>query len=235
MPNTRKHNVYDYIGKKINHWTILEDAGTGKRYETLVKARCDCGYEKIQRLGTIITGRSKCCINCNPGSLKHGLKNSQLYMTWSRMKRRCNNPNCDKYSYYGGRGIRVCEEWTNDFMSFYNWAITNGYREDLTIDRIDVNGNYEPSNCRWTDRSIQTINQRKSIRNKSGYVGLSKRNDNKSIVWRVWIDIHHKHIYLGHYSTQKEALAVRNKYIEDHNLPHKIQEYVGEIGIKTEV
>lgn len=81
--------------------------------------------------------------------IKHGMYKTRLYNIWRNMKSRCNTPSASKYYLYGGRGIKVCDEWKNDFMSFYNWAMTNGYRDDLTIDRINPDGNYEPNNCRW--------------------------------------------------------------------------------------
>lgn len=89
----------------------------------------------------------------------HGLTKSRLYGIWSGMKDRCKNPAKASYEHYGGRGISVCEEWKNDFMAFYEWALANGYEENLSIDRIDVNGNYEPSNCRWVDDLTQDSNK----------------------------------------------------------------------------
>ena len=82
------------------------------------------------------------------------------------MKRRCCNKNDKNYKYYGGRGITVCDEWRNDFVAFYNWAIENSYSDDLTIDRINVNGNYEPSNCRWVTMAQQNQNKRNVLRIK---------------------------------------------------------------------
>lgn len=76
------------------------------------------------------------------------------------MKYRCYNPNSDEYQYYGERGICLCEEWNDDFSIFYNWAINHGYKDNLTIDRINVNGNYEPNNCRWTTMKVQENNKR---------------------------------------------------------------------------
>lgn len=94
-------------------------------------------------------------------SKKHGLKYTRIYQTWADMKRRCYNKN-DKAHYpdYGARGIVVCDEWKNDFMAFYNWAIKNGYNDTLTIERVDVNGIYEPCNCKWATKEEQNRNKR---------------------------------------------------------------------------
>lgn len=95
-------------------------------------------------------------------NLKHGYAGNnrcRLYNTWLNIKQRCNNPTNTRYKNYGGRGIKVCEEWANNFISFKNWAIKNNYNDNLTIDRIDVNGNYEPSNCRWISNKTQQNNR----------------------------------------------------------------------------
>lgn len=91
---------------------------------------------------------------------KHGLKGTRLYNIWHSMKQRCHYSLSKDYQRYGGRGITICDEWENDFMSFYNWAMRNGYNSNLTLDRIDVNGNYEPSNCRWVSIKDQNNNRR---------------------------------------------------------------------------
>lgn len=91
---------------------------------------------------------------------RHGGAGTRLYNIWKHMKQRTSNPNDKNYPDYGGRGIRVCDEWVNDFPAFKTWAIANGYTDALSIDRIDVNGNYEPSNCRWIPFSNQGGNKR---------------------------------------------------------------------------
>ena len=90
----------------------------------------------------------------------HGMSTSKIYGVWCTMKSRCNNPHTQKYNIYGGRGIKVCDEWQNSFESFYAWAMSHGYSDGLTIDRIDSNGDYTPDNCRWVSLKAQERNRR---------------------------------------------------------------------------
>lgn len=96
---------------------------------------------------------------------KHGLSNTRLHAIWRHMQTRCMNKNSSDFEGYGGRGIKICDEWLgkDGFMHFYNWAITNGYAEDLSIDRINNDGDYEPSNCRWVTNEIQQRNKRNNV------------------------------------------------------------------------
>lgn len=107
-----------------------------------------CGKVKELRASDLYNNKANSC-SCQ--SIKHGMNDTKIYSVYHNMKDRCLNPNCHAYHSYGGRGIKVCEEWLGDngFMNFYNWAISHGYKEGLSIDRINIEGNYEPSNCRW--------------------------------------------------------------------------------------
>lgn len=94
----------------------------------------------------------------------HHKQPARLYRIWANMKNRCYNPNAENYRFYGGRGIGVCESWRNDYIAFRDWALSNGYEDRLTLDRIDNNGNYGPTNCRWETLINQCNNTRKNHR-----------------------------------------------------------------------
>ena len=153
------------IGKVYGNLTVLEYCGTDKYHNKLYKCKCVCGNETITQGYGLRTNHVKSC-GCLKKSVAkqnfttHGLRNHPLYITWVNMRKRCNDSNATGYENYGGRGIKICDEWNNDFEIFYNWAIKNGYKKGLTIDRINNNGNYEPNNCRFVDYYIQGSNKR---------------------------------------------------------------------------
>lgn len=155
-------------------------------------------------------GRKRCpaCVATSdrPGPRSHGQSYTRLYSIWSTMKSRCSQNNCDRKGFedYGGRGITVCDEWQNSFEAFRDWSLANGYADHLTLDRILVNGNYEPGNCRWITRSNQMRNCRKKKSAKtSRFKGVSR--DSKSKQWRAQLhrDGHSPHI--GVFRTQLAA------------------------------
>lgn len=157
----------EFIGKKYNKLTIIErfidcdNKGQGRKW----LCECECGNTIIVNTHNLINDKTKQCNKCSNESIKtsvtkHGYcQKERLYTTWLNMRDRCNNPNYLKYHLYGGRGIEVCESW-NDYSEFKNWAIKNGYDDSLSLDRIDVNGNYDPNNCRWVTQKTQCNNKR---------------------------------------------------------------------------
>ncbi len=172
------NRAVDITGNKYNFLTALKYI---RSYKTTSKARqiwlfrCDCGNEKEIIKGNVMQGTVKSC-GCMTKALlsasakkqiKHGLHGTPLYFCYHAMKQRCNNPKLKSYKNYGGRGITICKEWLDNPEAFYNWALCNGYSESLQIDRIDVNGNYEPNNCRFITHAEQQKNKRNSRRIQS--------------------------------------------------------------------
>ena len=149
----------DLTGKKYGMITVIrrsEKTGNGKKPTVLWECVCDCGKEMLVSSSALLTGHT---VSCGCKKIKHGFSHKErLYNTWKCMRQRCNNPNNTSYEHYGGRGISICDEW-NDYVNFRNWAYANGYDDTLSIDRINNDGNYEPSNCRWVNNEIQTNNQ----------------------------------------------------------------------------
>lgn len=151
----------DLTGNRYGKLVALERAKNRGKH-TMWKCKCDCGNYTITGANELKQGTTKSCgcLKFESRNSTHGLTKTRLYSIWSKMKDRCLNKNNPAYKWYGGRGITICQEWLDDFMDFYKWAIENGYKEGLSIDRIDVNGNYEPCNCRWITLEEQALNTR---------------------------------------------------------------------------
>lgn len=208
--------------------TFIKDLGmkfptktskTKERY-WLVECPICCKNYSVQAK-SIKSNRSTKCKSCSSkiSKTKHNKYGTRIYKIYYSMKSRCNNTKSKHYKNYGGRGIEICSEWLNDFNKFHKWALENGYSDNLTIDRINNDGNYEPNNCRWTTRNVQSRNTRLlSKRNTSGYRGVSKHRN--SFVSEITVD--NKNIYLGYYKTKELAAIAYNKYVATHKLEHPL-------------
>ena len=161
---TRKRSLHNLAGRRFGRLTVLEYAGEGKW-----RCLCDCGNESIVLAYELTSGGTKSCgcyqrERASEANYVHGKTHERLYMVWKSMKQRCLNSNYKEFHLYGGRGIKICDDWL-DYETFRNWAMSNGYdpsapRGQCTIDRIDNNGDYCPDNCRWVDMKTQRANQR---------------------------------------------------------------------------
>ena len=155
-------------GQKFGRLTVLNELHNYHKKGVYWLCKCECG-NLTEVKGTCLThGHTKSCgclnrdITRNRNTI-HGAHGSRLYTIWQAMKDRCYNVNFKRYKDYGGRGVAVCDEWKNDFKAFHDWAKNNGYADNLSIDRIDVNGNYEPNNCRFITLKQQNRNRRSNI------------------------------------------------------------------------
>jgi len=168
----RMSNQLDLTGQRFGRLTVIKRCGTSKEGQKIYLCKCDCGNTKEVKSGNLKSGNVRSCgclrkettrrIN-KERNTRHGGCGTRLYGIWFDMRQRCNWEKSINWANYGGRGIKVCDEWQVDFVPFRDWALANGYRDDLTLDRIDVDGNYCPDNCRWADLDEQNNNKRTCV------------------------------------------------------------------------
>lgn len=177
-PHAKVRTVFDksFIGRKKNSLTVTDF--DGRKFT----CRCDCGNVLQVFPADWNNGQVKSC-GCLSAKarVKHSPELDRLRIIYNGMVQRCTNPKSTGYSHYGGRGIKICEEWLSDFNKFAEWALENGFQMDLTIDRVDNDGNYEPDNCRWATKKEQVCNQRP----KKGGIYFRGAYRNKSDIARI--------------------------------------------------
>lgn len=182
----------DLTGKTFGKLTVIKRCDDhitsgGNRY-SMYLCKCECGNEVRVRANKLTSNHTISCgcfrkENIQAISTTHGDSHSRLYRIWAHMRDRCLNKNDIAFPYYGGRGITICNEWKDNYQTFKDWALNNGYSEDLTIDRIDVNGNYNPDNCRWgtdieqmnntrSNRIVKYLGQEKTVAEWARLVGI---------------------------------------------------------------
>lgn len=228
---SKKGNIrkIDMIGRQFGRLTVIEELDyhiypSGEKRRRF-KCLCECGNHSIVTMNNLRTGKTNSCGCLRDETTKHinyahGLRKHPLYGVWCNVKTRCYNANTERYKDYGGRGIEMCNEWKNDFSSFYKWAVENGWEKGLLLDRINNDGWYSPDNCRFVNYFVNARNRRLLCSNNtSGFHGVTKQTESNQ--WGAHIGYNYKQYFLGYFATPKEAaIAYDNKAKEfDSNYP----------------
>lgn len=205
----------DLTGHTYNRLTVISESVPAE-YPRKWLCQCVCGTIKTILGASIRNGLTQSCGCLNKEVLSekgtlHGGSKTRLYSIWNNMKQRCENTNHTAYSYYGALGITVCPEWVS-FEPFQLWALAAGYSDQLTIDRKDGTLGYSPVNCHWTNKTIQSRNQKKRNTNSSGHTGVSYVARLKK--YQAYLTVDYKKINLGMYTDVIDAVKARQEYIQ---------------------
>lgn len=205
-----------HIGERFGYLIVTDviRKNCGSYNQTYFVVKCDCGNTKEIRANYVKKKAISCGCKTNElkakGATKHGMSGTRLYGIHEGMIARCYNENNCRYSRYGGRGISMCDNWRNDFMNFYNWSMSNGYKDDLTIERIDINGNYEPNNCKWIPPEDQHKNKTFE-RGSARWMSKLKESDIPEI--RFLLSKGYSHTEIGEmYNVSRQVIGkIKNK------------------------
>ncbi len=197
-------NFEDLTGRKFGHLSVLNKAPKGKGNNTKWLCVCECGNQRVVDKGNLLSGRQ---ISCGCASRKkarnnhltHGLSKLPIYRVWSGMVTRCYNEKHDSYKWYGLRGIKMCDEWKNDFMQFYK-DMNDGYRPNLELDRIDVNGNYCKENCRWA-----TVKENQNNKRSNVYITFNGKTKTMK-EWSEYYDVNYQSVH------ERRKMGITNPY-----------------------
>ncbi len=213
-------NQQDFKMKIIKDLGMQHIDGASRQYRSALFECNSCKEPQQYTAESARYKKVKVCLKCSyknraEKTAKHGDYKTRLYKIHKGIKTRCLDSNGRDFKRYGAKGITVCDEWL-DYLTFKEWALSNGYCENLSIDRIDNNKGYRPDNCRWADDSIQVSNRQKQKRNKTGFIGIEKRGESFSL----GLQYRHKYIIRKTFSNIYKAAIVRDAVIKLYNLPH---------------
>jgi hypothetical protein len=203
--------------------TFLKDGTVRAQHYAIFECGI-CGNCFTAVISQVKSGNTKSCgcwksKHLADRNFKHGMSGSSLYSVLVNMKARCYDESCKGFMNYGGRGIKVCDEWLQDNNLFFEWAIKSGYKKGLQIDRVNNDGDYCPGNCKWSTRFENCQNRRKKTTNTSGYTGVRETDHHK---WRVNICVNKKNIHLGVFKFPRDAAIAYNNYVIENNTRHTL-------------
>lgn len=211
-------NSENLVGRRFGHLTVIKLNNQNHLGNSWL-CKCDCGNEIILRtshlLGNKTRNPNKSC-GCSQKTLNgKSLEHPRIYRIWKHMIYRCYRTAETGYERYGGKGVTVCQEWIDSFDSFLEWALSNGYSDTLTIDRIDSTKPYQPDNCRWATYFTQEQNRGLMGNNTSGYNGISQMKNGR---YRAYIQRMGVRKHIGSFKTKEEAVIARDRVLEQYEM-----------------